>query len=115
MGSCDPPTGVPPQPTLTQLTASDSSITVSWRIPVSSSITITGYWIEYRVKVEQPEKWPRITVNSSVNSHVIMELSPFTTYTVRVFAVGSGNITSVATPARDITTKGTEYLYLYCD
>ena len=69
-------------------------------------IDIDHYQIEYRVKVFQPE-WVSIMVNGTMTSYEIMGLSPSTTYEVRIFAISTEGVSSVAADALSITTRGT--------
>ena len=69
-------------------------------------IDIDHYRIEYRVKVFQPE-WVSIMVNGTMTSYEIMGLSPSTTYEVRIFAISTEGVSSVAADALSITTRGT--------
>ena len=68
-------------------------------------IDIDHYLIEYRVKISQSE-WLQVTVNPPVTSYEITGLSPSTTYEVRIFAVSTDDVSSVAADAITITTSG---------
>ena len=91
--------------------SSDVSITVTWDMPMD--INIDHYQIEYRVKVDQSD-WVAVMVDGSLTSYEIMGLSPLTTYEVRIFAISTGGVTSVAADAISITTQGImSVLYIY--
>ena len=68
-------------------------------------IDIASYRIEYRVKVDQSE-WTVAIVDPPVTSHVITDLSPMTTYKVRIFAISVDDVTSVAADPLSVTTEG---------
>ena len=68
-------------------------------------IDIDHYRIEYRVKVDQSD-WVAIMVNATLTSYDIIGLSPLTTYEVRIFAISTEGVSSVAADAISITTKG---------
>ena len=69
-------------------------------------IDIDHYRIEYRVKVDQSE-WVAVMVDGTLTSYKIMGLSPSTTYEVRIFAISTKGVSSVAADAVSITTEGT--------
>ena len=95
-------TGVPQPPDLMESDISAASVTVTWN--VLSDVEIDHYLIQYRVKIGNPE-WMEVTVPSSPNSHAITGLSPRTTYEVRIFAVSTDGVTSVAADPITITTE----------
>lgn len=88
---------------------SDISIVVTWDMPMD--IDIDHYRIEYRVKVNQLE-WIAVMVNGTLNSYEIMGLSPSTTYEVRIFAISTEGVSSVAADGISITTEGTYNVYM---
>ena len=97
-------TGVPQPPDLMESDISAASVTVTWN--VLSDVEIDHYLIQYRVIIGNPE-WIVVTVPSSLNSnsYAITGLSPRTTYEVRIFAVSTDGVTSVATNPITITTE----------
>ena len=70
-------------------------------------IDIDHYLIEYRVKITS--EWVQVRVNPSMTSYEITGLSPSTTYEVRIFAVSTDDVYSVAANAITITTVGMMY------
>ena len=97
-------TGVPPPITPMESSSSDLSIVVTWDKPMD--IDIDHYRIEYRVKVDQSE-WMSVMVDGTLTSYEIMGLSPLTTYEVRIFAISTEGVSSVAADAVTINTRGT--------
>ena len=87
--------------------SSDLSVVVTWDVP--SDINVDHYQIEYRVKVCQSE-WLAVMINGTLTSYEIMGLSPATTYEVRIFAISTEGVSSVAADAINITTKGRMYV-----
>ena len=81
----------------------DVSVTLRWNQPMD--IDIASYRIEYRVKVDQSE-WMVAIVDPPVTSYVITDLSPLTTYEVRIFAISFDDVTSVAADPLSVTTGG---------
>ena len=94
-------TGVPQPPELMESDSSAASVTVTWNV-----LPVDHYLIQYRVKIGNPE-WMEVTVPFSPKSpsHTITGLSPRTTYEVRIFAVSTDGVTSVATNPITITTE----------
>ena len=90
--------------------SSDVSITVTWDMPMD--IDIDHYQIEYRVKVDQSD-WVAVMVNGTLTSYEIMGLSPLTTYEVRIFAISTEGVSSVAADAISIATGIMSVLYIY--
>ena len=76
-------------------------------------IDIDHYRIEYRVKVDQSD-WLAVMVNDTLTSYEIMGLSPMTTYEVRIFAISTEGVSSVAADAISIATGIMSVLYI-CD
>ena len=68
-------------------------------------IDISHYRIEYRRKIDQSE-WTQKTVDATLTSYEIIGLSPSTTYEVRIFAISTEGVSSVAADAISITTEG---------
>ena len=73
------------------------------------NINIDHYRIEYRVKVDQSD-WVAVMVDGTLTSYEIMELSPLTTYEVRIFAISTEGVSSVPADAISITTEGIIYI-----
>ena len=69
------------------------------------NIDIDHYRIEYRVKVNQSE-WVVVMVDGTMTHYEITGLSPSTTYEVRIFAISTEGVSSVAADAISITTEG---------
>ena len=67
-------------------------------------IDISHYRIEYRRKIDS--KWTQRTVDATKTSYEIMDLSPSTTYEMRIFAISTEGVSSVAADAVSITTEG---------
>ena len=84
------------------------SITVTWDIPMD--INIDHYQIEYRIKVTQSEEWEEVIVDGTLTSYEIMGLSPLTTYEVRIFAISTEGVSSIAADAISIATEGMMYV-----
>ena len=107
-------TGAPDPPALMESSnTSDLSVVVTWSIPLD--IDIDHYHIEYRVKVPQLD-WTPIMADAIRTSYEITDLSPSTTYEVRIFAVSTEGVSSVAANAISITTEGMYvcvYIYIY--
>ena len=68
-------------------------------------IDISHYRIEYKLKIDS--EWTQRTVDATLTSYEIMDLSPSTTYEVRIFAISTEEVSSVAADAVSITTEGT--------
>jgi len=84
---------------------SDVSVTVTWN--KLSEVEIDRYRIEYRVRVDG--EWMEAPEPSSAtsNGYDITGLSPGTTYEVRIFAISTDGVTSVASDMIIITTRST--------
>ena len=87
--------------------SSDVSITVTWDMPMD--IDIDKYQIQYR-DIDQSNYWVAFTVDGSLTSYEIIGLSPLTTYEVRIFAISTEGVSSVAADAISITTEGMMYV-----
>ena len=68
-------------------------------------IDISHYQIEYKRKIDS--EWAQRTVDATLTSYEITNLSPSTTYEVRIFAISTEGVSSVAADAINITTEGT--------
>ena len=68
-------------------------------------IDISHYQIEYKLKIDS--EWTQMTVDATLTSYEITNLSPSTTYEVRIFAFSIEGVSSVAADAVSITTEGT--------
>ena len=77
-------------------------------------INIDHYRIEYRVKVDQSD-WLAVMVDGTLTSYEIMGLSPLTTYEVRIFAISTEGVSSVAADAMSIATEGIMSVLYVCD
>ena len=93
----------PQPPELMNSGSSDVSATLTWN--ELSDVQIDSYLIEYRVEIDQPE-WRNVTLTPSTTSYNITGLSPGTTYEVRIFAISTNGVTSVAAEPITITTGG---------
>ena len=84
---------------------SDVSVTVTWN--ELSEVEIARYQIEYRVRVDG--EWMEAPEPSSAtsNSYAITGLAPGTTYQVRIFAISTDGVRSVASNMITITTRST--------
>ena len=82
--------------------SSDLSIVVTWDRPMD--IDISHYRIEYKRKIDA--EWTQRMVNATKTSYEIMDLLPSTTYEVRIFAISTEGVSSVAVEAISITTEG---------
>ena len=67
-------------------------------------IAISHYRIEYKLKIDS--EWTQRTVDATLTSYEITNLSPLTTYEVRIFAISTEEVSSVAVEAISITTEG---------
>ena len=83
--------------------SSDLSIVLTWDRPIN--IAISHYRIEYKCKIDS--EWTQRTVDATLTSYEITDLSPLTTYEVRIFAISTEGLSSVAADAVSITTEGT--------
>ena len=73
------------------------------------NIDIDHYRIEYRVKVDQSD-WLAVMVDGTLTSYEITDLLPLTAYEVRIFAISTEGVSSVAADAISITTEGMMYM-----
>jgi len=82
-----------------------TSLQLSWQ-PVESD-NVARYIIQYRLPASQ--SWDNAAeriVSSDVTSVDITNLLPFMTYEVRVLAVSSTGVTSIASESETVTTQG---------